>query len=83
MISRNADLGMQFRDVLRVLYRSIFLIAYFAFVILHCWMLRTSIAEQIKKGKLDAKYVIILLLLLGLSLLAFIPVGFLDLIPFL
>lgn len=70
LVTTSADMGL--RGVIKMLHRSIFSFAYLAFVVIHCWMLRNSIAEQLKKGKLDAKYVIILALL-ALSVAAFIP----------
>ena len=71
-ISASPNSAMDIRGIIKVAHRSIFSIAYLAFVIIHCWMLRRSIAEQLKKGRLDAKYIIILALL-ALSFMAFIP----------
>lgn len=71
-IPASSNSGMDMRGIIRILHRSIFSFAYLAFVIIHCWMLRSSIAGQLKKGKLDTKYIIILVLL-ALSVMAFIP----------
>ncbi len=71
-IPASSNSGMDLRGIVRILHRSIFSFAYLAFVMIHCWMLRSSIAQQLKKRKLDTKYIIILLLL-ALSIMAFIP----------
>lgn len=72
LLPHDAQTASNMRHIVVILHKYILSFAYLSVVLLHCWMLRGSIVAQLKLGRLDAKYVIILALLL-LSFLAFVP----------